>query len=110
MSGKTDHTWLILVLVVLVAVAFIPFAMMGGWGMGLGMMGWGMMGFAWPFMFLVPIAFVLLILLGFDYLLSGRASSISYTESDALRILKERYAKGEITAEQYTKMRKDLES
>lgn len=112
MSGKTDHTcWrLILVLVVLAVVAFIPFAMMGGWGMGPGMMGWGMMGFGWPFMFIVPIAFVFLIVLGLYYLLSGRGSATSYAESNAIRILKERYARGEITSEQYSKMKRELES
>jgi uncharacterized membrane protein len=31
-------------------------------------------------------------------------------ESDALRILKERYARGEITSDQYSKMKRDLES
>jgi len=108
MSVKTDHTWIILVLVVLLVVAFIPFTMMGGWGPR--MMGWGMMGFGRPFMFLVPIAFILLIILGGYYLLSGRGFTTSYAESDALRILKERYARGEITAEQYAKMKKDLES
>lgn len=110
MSEKTDHTWLILVLVVLAVVAFIPLTMMGGWGMGPGMKGWGMMGFGWPFMFLVPIAFVFLVVLGLYYFLSGRGSATSYAESDVLRILKERYAKGEITTEQYANMKKDLES
>jgi len=109
MSEKVDHTWMILVLVVLIIVAFIPFAMMGGWRMGPGMMGWGMMGFGLPFMLLVPIAFVLLIVLGLYYLFSGRDFATRYTESDSLRILKERYAKGEITAEEYAKMKRDLE-
>jgi putative membrane protein len=87
------------------------FGMMGGWGIGAGMMGFGF-GW-WPFMFLVPLVFVVLVVLGLYYLLSGQrrqGASVGYDESDALRILKERYAWGEITSEQYEKMKQDLES
>jgi putative membrane protein len=85
------------------------FDMMGGWGMGAGMMGFG---FGWLFM-LVPLVFVVLVILGLYYLLSGQrrqGASAGYAGSDALRILKERYARGEITSEQYAKMKRDLES
>ncbi len=78
--------------------------------MGPGIMGFG---FGWPFMFLFPLVFVVLVVLGLYHLLSGQGrqvSSAGYTGSDALRILKERYARGEITSEQYTKMKRDLES
>ena len=120
MSEKRDPAWIIVLVVVLVIVAFGSFAMirpwgvgpgmMGGWGMGPGMMGFG---FGWPFMFLVPLVFVVLVILGLYYLLSGQrrqGASVGYAESDALRILKERYARGEITSEQYAKMKRDLES
>jgi len=116
MSEKKDATWIILlIVVVLVILGFGSFAMMGpgmmgGWGMGPGMMGFG---FGWPFMFLFPLVFVVLVVLGLYYLFSGQrrqVSSAGYAGSDALRILKERYARGEITSEQYTKMKRDLES
>ena len=118
MSEKRDPAWIIVL--VLVIVAFGSFAMIRPWGVGPGMMGgWGMgpemmgLGFGWPFMFLVPLVFVVLVILGLYYLLSGQrrqGASVGYAESDALRILKERYARGEITSEQYAKMKRDLES
>ena len=110
MGSRRDPTWIILLIGVLALVAIVPSTMMGGWGTGLGMMG---LGFMWPFMFLVPLAFVVLIALGLWYLLSGLQKArvfSSYVESDANRILNERYARGEITSEQYTKMKKDLET
>ncbi|MFH0848352.1 MAG: SHOCT domain-containing protein [archaeon] len=116
MSEKRDLSWIVLLFAVVLIVAFGSFTMMGpggigsgmmrGWGMGPGMMGFG---FAWPFMFLVPVLFVILVILGLYYLLSGHSSS-RYEENAALRTLKERYARGEITSEQYAKMKRDLES
>jgi putative membrane protein len=35
--------------------------------------------------------------------------NIHYNSNDSLEILKERYAKGEITSEEYKRMKKDLE-
>jgi len=118
MSGKRDSSWIILLFVVVLIVAFGSFAMVGPWGRGSGMMrgwgmGFGMMGFAWPFMFLVPLIFLILVVLGLYYLLSGQGrqdSSAGNGGSGALRILKERYARGEITSEQYANMKQDLES
>ncbi len=116
MTDKRNSTWIVLLFAAVLIVAFGSFAVMGPWGMGSGMMrGWGMgsgmmgFGFAWPFMFLVPALFVVLVILGLYYLLSGHSSS-RYEENAALRMLKERYARGEITSEQYAKMKRDLES
>ena len=116
MTEKREWIWIILlVVVVLVIVPFGLFAILGGPCMGSGMMrGWGGMmtfGSAWPFMFLIPLVFVVLV--GIYFLLSGQGRVVSSAlpvESDALRILKERYARSEITSEQYTKMKRDLES
>lgn len=86
-----------LLIVALAVVAFGPLAIVRGCGFGLGMMGFG---FMWPLMFLVPLALLVLIILGLYYMLSDQGkqgSSKRYGESDALRILKERYARGEIT-------------
>lgn len=120
MSSERDQSWLVIIVAVLAVVLLGPILMMGFGGFMGGMMGFGgfpggMMGygFGWPFMFLVPLAFVVLVVLGLYYLLSGQRSqgaSAGYTQSEALRILKERYARGEITSEQYTKMKRDLES
>ena len=120
MSEKRDPAWIIVLVVVLVIVAVGSFAMIRRWGVGPGMMrGWGMgpgmMGFGlgWPFMFLVPLGFVALVVLGIYYLFSGQArvqGALAHAEGDALRILKERYARGEMTSDQYSKMKRDLES
>jgi putative membrane protein len=111
MSSERDQSWLVVIVAVLAVVLLGPMFMMGIWGGGMmGMMGFG---FGWPFMFLVPLAFVVLVVLGLYYLLSGHGSqgaSAGHAENQALRILKERYARGEITSEQYTKMKRDLES
>lgn len=66
--------------------------------------GWGM-GFGWSFM----VLFWLLVIIGIVYivtLLVGRTKK-SGTE-EAMCILKKRYAKGEISREEFEKMREDL--
>jgi putative membrane protein len=77
--------------------------MMGGWDSW----GWGP-GFGWIFMLL----FWALILLGIMALarwLFYSGGPRSGSGRSALDILKERYARGEITREQYELMRRDLE-
>jgi len=71
-----------------------------------------MMGYGWGLMFLIPLAFLALIALGAYYLATGFARTGRWVSSDrrALEILKERYARGEITREEYLKMREELES
>jgi len=64
-------------------------------------------------MFLAPLILIGLIVLAVYYLGPwGRRGAYSYGrgESDALRVLRERYARGEITEEQYRKMREELRS
>lgn len=73
-----------------------------GWGMGFG---WGM-GLGWLFF----ILFWVLIILGVLYLIKliaggGRSKT---TEETPLDILKRRYAKGEISKEDFEKMKEDL--
>jgi putative membrane protein len=104
---EKDLIWLVVVFVVLIVI--LPVLMMWGmWGGGFmhGMMGYG--GYGWWFMPLIPLAFLVLLVLGVYYLLK------EYTrprhEERALEILKERYAKGEITREEYMKLKEELES
>jgi uncharacterized membrane protein len=83
--------------------------MMGGWG-AREAYSWGYpTGMRWGFMFvgmLIPLAFIGLLIAGAYVLPRSRREP---AESDsALRILDERYAKGEITSVQYSKMKQDL--
>ena len=55
---------------------------------------------------LIPLAFIGLLIVGAYLLLKPRVESAG--SEDALRILDERYAKGEITSEQYSEMKKNL--
>jgi putative membrane protein len=80
------------------------------WGFG-----WG---FGWGFMFLAPICMILVGLAIYFVLTSySRGSShVHYSremqpqaQGKAVEILNERYAKGEITKEEYLQMRKTLQ-
>ena len=102
-------------ILVVVGVIFMAFTM-GGYGwrgmMGLGMMGFAMdlggVGLGWilPWMILslvFLVAGIYLLVTG----LSGRRRG--YAPSRPIEILKERYARGEITEEEFIKMKRDLE-
>ena len=73
-----------------------------GWGMG-----WGM-GFGWVFM----IFFWVLVVLGIVYFIKiVMIGAKKETSGDtALDILKKRYAKGEITKEEFEKIKNDLKA
>jgi putative membrane protein len=71
-----------------------------------------MMGFGGGYMILIPIAFVALIGIGAYYLITelmGTDKPINRQTKNAVDILKERYAKGEIMKDQYNEMRKEIE-
>jgi len=78
--------------------------MMGDWGGG---WGWGM-GFGWIFMILFWALVIFGIVALAKWIFSAGDSVSSGKRS--LDILKERYARGEITRDQYEQMRRDLES
>jgi len=109
MSEKNrDLIWLFMFLVV--SISILPVLM---WGLGGGYMSgmMGMMGYGWGSMVLIPIAFLALIALGAYYLITGSSrTGRSNRGGRAVEILRERYAKGEITREQFLKMKKELES
>jgi putative membrane protein len=69
--------------------------------------GWGI-GFGWGWFFMV--IFWILVILGIIYLIkvvAGRGKGIE-KEDTPLNILKKRYAKGEITKEEFEKIKDDL--
>ena len=67
--------------------------------------GWGM-GFGWIFM----IVFWALVILGVIYLvkLLAGGSKVSKSNESAIDILKKRYAKGEISKEEFEDRKKDI--
>lgn len=83
--------------------------MMRNWMWGDGMYGYGM-GWGW-FGFILMIAFWVLAILGIVYLVKAIAGrGVSSKEETPLDILKKRYARGEIDAEEFARKKKDLES
>jgi putative membrane protein len=107
----------VLVILGLVSSLLIPF----GYGRGFGGYGWGMMGpgmmggfggFGFPFMGGIwMILFWVLIIGGVVWLvqsLSRGTGSNGQPSASFLDILKQRYAKGEITKEQFEQMKHNL--
>lgn len=83
------------------------------WGLGGGYMSgmMGMMGYGYGFTLLIPIVFLVPIALGAYYFVTRSAEprrSTSNQGGRAIEILRERYAKGEITKEQFLKMKAEL--
>lgn len=107
----------LLVILTLVSSFITPF----GYGPGFGGYGWGMMGpgmmggfggFGFPFMGGIwMILFWVLIIGGVVWLIQSFArgtTSSAPQGASLLEILKQRYAKGEITKEQFEQMKHDL--
>ncbi|MCX6660740.1 MAG: SHOCT domain-containing protein [Candidatus Bathyarchaeota archaeon] len=100
--------WIAVLVIILIIVFAGPFMFMGGM-MGPGMMGSGMMGWN-GYGYGYGIVFLGLIVFGVYYLISGGRPTTSgpATLGRSLEILKERYAKGEITKEEYGRMKQEL--
>jgi len=84
----------------------------GCWGIGPGMMGgWGMGWFGMIFM----LVFWVLVVVGLVFLIKWLIQAtkgekdVSRVSSNAIDILKERYAKGEINKEEFENIKRDLE-
>jgi putative membrane protein len=76
--------------------------MMGTWMMGPWLMGgWGWIGFA-------AILFIIMIGIGIYLFLSGYARPRRVEENRASAIARERYARGEITKEEYDEIHRNL--
>lgn len=78
--------------------------MMGYWGYG-GPFHW--MGFG--FGIITHIVFLVLAIYGIVWLFRAVSRSGQHREATALEILKRRYAKGEISSEEYQQMKKEIE-
>ncbi|MGB3342093.1 MAG: SHOCT domain-containing protein [bacterium] len=82
--------------ITLLSCVYRPGGHMMDWGYGIG-------GFAWPLIILVVLVGVAI------YFIKNREKlKQDNGEDSALEILKTRYAKGEITKQQYEEMKKDL--
>ncbi|WP_435069792.1 SHOCT domain-containing protein [Haloplanus sp. C73] len=111
-SNQLDTTTLLLL--VLGAFIILPLLMMGiGFG---GMMGYGGMmgqygstGGWWPFAgMLIPLTFVL-VLLGGGYLIFRRANDTQTSHNPAMEELRQAYARGNLTDEEFEARRARLE-
>ncbi|MHB0869068.1 MAG: SHOCT domain-containing protein [Chloroflexota bacterium] len=98
-----------------IALVVLLLGVLGGGMMGPGMMGWGGFGFS-PLWWVFMLLFWVLIISGGAMLLiwlfrqaQPTGAGPGPTTSRPLDILRERYARGEITREQYEEMRRDLE-
>ena len=115
MSERSSTAVIVVVVLLLIGLLFI-LPMLGMWMWRPMMMGGGMMGgwsypvgVGWGFMFLgmlIPLLFIGLLIIGAYYLVTSRSGASS--SDAALRILDERYAKGEITEKQYLEMKQNL--
>ncbi len=77
----------------------------GMMGYGYGGMGYGL-GFLWQIAWLILIVALVYFLISS---LSGKNKDSDKKENRALKILEERFARGEISFEEYRRMRKELE-
>ena len=96
---------------VLVVLPIIFGLIWGGWqGGGWGMMGPGMMGgFGFGWMWLMPIFWIVILgLIIWAVIAAVRGASQSGGSESALELLKKRYARGEISKEEYEEKKKEL--
>lgn len=102
-----------LVILGLVSSLLVPLVYGGGYGYGWSMGPWMMGGFGFPMMGIGMLVFWVLIIGGSVWLVQslarGTGNSASAPQGESLfEILKSRYAKGEITKEQFEQMKHDL--
>lgn len=78
--------------------------------MGWGNQGYGMGWFGGIFMILFWVVVIAGIIFAIRYLTTGKVGPGEESSREPLEILKERYARGEITTEEYEERKKVLES
>ena len=101
-NGKNSWFKVLLVLLIVV-IGFVLFISLSGFGMmGSGMMG-GMMGFGWLFM-LLPVILIIVII----YALLDRDTVSYYDGEDPMQVLERRYAIGEISRNEYRRIKDDI--
>jgi putative membrane protein len=98
MSNKDSTLWILIALLVVVVLLFSGGGMMGSFGMGFGM------GFGVIIMLLFWGAIIWLVI----SLINTGTKKSEETPESALTILKKRYARGEITREQYLEIETEL--
>lgn len=114
MDGRERNRlwWLVLTVVLVVGLMALVAALASPWGTGYGMMGWG---WGWGvLMMAVPLVLLVLILLVALGALAPRPAAPAYfppvsSPPSAREILNARYARGEISREEYLRARADLE-
>jgi putative membrane protein len=94
MSNKDSTLWILIALLVVVVLLFSGGGMMGSFGMGFGII---IMVLFWGAIIWLVIS-----------LINAGTRKSEETPESALDILKKRYARGEVTKEQYIEMEKDL--
>lgn len=114
--NDTGRSVLIVILVLILVPVLWATVMMGGMGPGM-MGGWGWGNGGWsPWQGLLATLSTVLVIGGVVALIwwalarEHRAGTSTRDGRDARRILDERYARGELTRDQYRQMRDDLES
>jgi putative membrane protein len=113
LSDSEDWVWILVTAVILIIA--IPFFMWVAWGgmMRMMMPAWNI-GWFIPLIYLILTITVIIIAVFGIYYLVKRLPEKTYTKiqklDKSLEILRERYARGEITREEYFRMKKDLEA
>jgi len=80
--------------------------MMHGWGFGGGMLGLGFLGMGFQLLFWIGV--IVLVIYLFRRAGSGFGVCRGMGQRDALEILRERYARGEISTEEFIQMKQEL--
>ena len=80
--------------------------MMDGMGM-MGMMGWGLLTLL--FGLLVLFLFILAAAYGVKWVWSQKTSSANVHDESALDLIKKRYARGELSREEFERIKRELE-
>jgi putative membrane protein len=109
-SGDVDTTTVILLLVgVLVVLPFVPMGMGGMMGYG-HMTGWSGTGTGWwPLVGLLGRLLVVVVLLGGGYLIVRRATATGAGRDPAMAELRQAYARGDLTDEEFEERRERLD-